>query len=127
MAHSGLSCGRQMIITPATNKPYLTKLLFYCMRYKLRDNQLNGHLKLFSEFHTGSEPFTIDYHTFIWNRVNVKHWELDLVPVQVPPQCIFSLSPGQTLYVSRQTNDYVVIQFYREFYYRVMAYCLTEH
>lgn len=91
------------------------------MHFELQDNKLNGHLRLFDGFDPKTEPLTIDSYTFIWNRGNTKHWELDLLPIIVPTQCIFSLYPGQTLSLYRQTDDFVVIQFNREFY------CVQDH
>ena len=66
-------------------------------------------------------PITVHCYTFIWNRGRPKHWEIDLLPVEIPSHSIFSLSPGQTLSLSGQTDDYIVIQFNREFY------CVQDH
>lgn len=60
-------------------------------------------------------------YTFVWNRGASKHWEIDLIPLEIDPHTIFSLSPGQTLSIPEVTNDYVVIQFNREFY------CVQDH
>jgi AraC-like DNA-binding protein len=60
-------------------------------------------------------------YTFVWNQGNPKRWEIDLVPIEVPSNSIFSLSPGQNISISKPENDYVVIQFNREFY------CVQDH
>lgn len=91
------------------------------MHHELFDRQLNGYFRLFSGFKPEDNPVMLDSYTFIWNRGKIKHWELDLLPIEVPTHCIFSLSPGQALSISRQTDDYIVIQFNREFY------CVQDH
>lgn len=91
------------------------------MYFDLYDKHLNGYLRLFNGFDPHAQPITLDSYTFIWNRGNAKHWELDLLPIEVPTHCIFSLSPGQVLSVSRQNDNYLVIQFNREFY------CVQDH
>lgn len=91
------------------------------MHFELYDKKLNGHLRLFNGFKAKPESLTLDSYTFVWNRSNTKCWELDLLPIEVPTHCIFSLSPGQTLSLNHQTDDYIVIQFNREFY------CVQDH
>lgn len=91
------------------------------MHFELKEKNLNSHLRLSTGFAKPANPLVIDYYTFIWNQGDTKLWEIDLVPHTIGENTIFSLSPGQTLSIPHQTNDYVVIQFNREFY------CVQDH
>jgi len=95
--------------------------VFKVVNNELLDQHLNGYLRLFNRFPQTDKSILLDSYTFIWNQGKTKHWEIDLVPLQITPQSIFSLSPGQTINLSGQVDDYVVIQFNREFY------CVQDH
>lgn len=91
------------------------------MHFELKESQLNGHLRLSEGFSRVSHPITLGCYTFIWNRGEKKYWEIDLIPQFIEPNTIFSLSPGQVLSIPEKTDDYIVIQFNREFY------CVQDH
>ncbi len=91
------------------------------MQFELQDKNLNGYLRLLNSFGSISQTITLDSYTFIWNLGHAKRWELDLLPLEVPANCIFSLSPGQTLALEQQSDDFIMIQFNREFY------CVQDH
>lgn len=91
------------------------------MHYELKDTSLNGHLSVSTGFDKTSSPFVLSCYTFVWNQGNPKQWEIDLIPVELPSNTIFSLSPGQTISTSQFDNDLIVIQFNREFY------CVQDH
>ncbi len=91
------------------------------MHYEIKEPNLKGHFRVFSGFRKSQHPITLDCYTFIWNQGDTKQWEIDLIPLQIPSQTIFSLSPGQTISISKSEEDYVVIQFNREFY------CVQDH
>ncbi|MDZ7646569.1 MAG: hypothetical protein U5K54_04985 [Cytophagales bacterium] len=86
----------------------------------LKEKNLNGHLRLSTGFAKQTNPLVLGCYTFIWLGAT-KLWEIDLVPHTIGENTIFSLSPGQTLSIPNKTNDYVVIQFNREFY------CVQDH
>ncbi|MFZ6010772.1 MAG: helix-turn-helix domain-containing protein [Bacteroidota bacterium] len=90
------------------------------MNYELKDNLLNGHLRLSNGFSKSTKQILTCY-TFIWNRGAAKHWEIDLIPITFDTNTIFSLSPGQTLHIIDPMHDCIVIQFNREFY------CVQDH
>lgn len=90
------------------------------MNYELKDNFLNGHLRVSDGFGPLKTPHLTCY-TFVWNRGSTKHWEIDLIPQTIESHTIFSLSPGQMLHIPDVTQDYIVIQFNREFY------CVQDH
>ena len=91
------------------------------MHFELRENKLNGHFRISTGFTKPADPLQIGCYTFIWNKEKEKHWGIDLLSHQIEPNTIFSLSPGQTLHIPECTNDYVVLQFNREFY------CVQDH
>jgi AraC family transcriptional regulator, transcriptional activator of pobA len=91
------------------------------MYYELKEDALNGQLMVSDSFSKAHQLITLHCYTFIWNRGRPKHWEIDLIPIEIPTHSIFSLSPGQSLSLSNQTDDYIVIQFNREFY------CVQDH
>lgn len=91
------------------------------MHFELREKNLNGHLRVSTGFTKSTTPLILGCYTFIWNRGDAKQWEIDLIPQTIETNTIFSLSPGQTLFIPNKTNDYVVIQFNREFY------CVQDH
>lgn len=103
-------------------KPSRVNFLFVnTMHYEIKEPSLNGHFKLFSGFGGSRRPFTIPCYTFVWNQGGAKQWEIDLIPVEIPPNTIFSLSPGQTLLIDGASEDCIIIQFNREFY------CVQDH
>lgn len=91
------------------------------MHYELKDASLNGHLRVSNGFTKSLKFFALSCYTFIWNRGATKRWKVDLIPLEIPSNSIFSLSPGQTISISEFSDDYVVIQFNREFY------CVQDH
>jgi len=91
------------------------------MNFELKDNTLNGHLRVSSGFTKFINPHLLSCYTFVWNQGAPKQWEIDLIPQKIESHTIFSLSPGQTLSIPQITSDYVVIQFNREFY------CVQDH
>jgi AraC-like DNA-binding protein len=91
------------------------------MHFELKENKLNGHFRVSTGFLKPANPLLIECYTFIWNRENEKQWGIDLMPHLIEANTIFSLSPGQRLHIPEKTNDYVVIQFNREFY------CVQDH
>lgn len=91
------------------------------MHFELKENQLNGHLRLSSGFPNTTLPITLGCYTFIWNRGSKMQWEIDLIPQSIDSNTIFSLSPGQVIFILDKTEDYIVIQFNREFY------CVQDH
>ena len=91
------------------------------MHFELRENKLNGHFRLSTGFIKPADPLQIGCYTFIWNKEKENRWGIDLLSHQIEANTIFSLSPGQTLHIPERTNDYVVLQFNREFY------CVQDH
>lgn len=91
------------------------------MHFELRENKLNGHFSISTGFTKPADPLLIGCYTFIWNKEKEKQWGIDLMSHQIEANTIFSLSPGQTLHIPERTNDYVVVQFNREFY------CVQDH
>ena len=91
------------------------------MHYEIKEPNLKGHFRVFTGFRKPQHSLTMDCYTFIWNQGATKQWEIDLIPIQIPSQSIFSLSPGQTISISKSEEDCVVIQFNREFY------CVQDH
>ncbi len=91
------------------------------MHFELKERNLNGHLRVSTGFTKSTTPLILGCYTFIWNQGEAKQWEIDLIPQIIETNTIFSLSPGQTLLIPIKTNDYVVIQFNREFY------CVQDH
>ncbi len=91
------------------------------MHFELKEKNLNGHLRVSTGFTKSTTPLILGCYTFIWNQGEAKQWEIDLIPQRIDSNTIFSLSPGQTLFIPNKTNDYVVIQFNREFY------CVQDH
>lgn len=91
------------------------------MYLELKDNSLNGHLRVSNGFSKRYHPLVLSCYTFVWNRGTVKQWEIDLIPLDIPSNSIFSLSPGQTLSIPGQSDDFIIIQFNREFY------CVQDH
>jgi hypothetical protein len=91
------------------------------MHFELKDNKLNGHFRMSAGFIKPANPLRVGCYTFIWNKANKKQWGIDLVPHTIAANTIFSLSPGQALHIPEKTNDYVVLQFNREFY------CVQDH
>jgi AraC family transcriptional activator of pobA len=91
------------------------------MHYEIKEPSLNGHFKVFSAFGKSHNPITIQCYTFIWNQGDFKQWGIDLIPVEIPSNTIFSLSPGQTLSMGGGSDDCIIIQFNREFY------CVQDH
>lgn len=91
------------------------------MNYKLIDAVLNGRLCL----QQGSLAFLNDLppngYAFIWNRGLPMIVEVNFIPIELPTHSIFSLSPGQKVFIAGTENDYLVIQFNREFY------CIQDH
>ena len=68
----------------------------YCfitiMHYEIKEPSLNGHFKVFSGFRKSHHPMTIRCYTFIWNQGESKQWEIDLIPLEVPSNTIFSFN-----------------------------------
>ncbi len=91
------------------------------MHFELKEKNLNGHLRVSTGFTKSTTPLILGCYTFIWNQGDAKEWEIDLIPQRIESNTIFSLSPGQTLFIPNKTTDYVVIQFNREFY------CVQDH
>ncbi len=91
------------------------------MHYELKDSSLNGHLRVSNGFNKILRPLSLSCYTFIWNQGTPKQWEIDLIPLEIPSNSIFSLSPGQIISIPKAEDDYVVIQFNREFY------CVQDH
>ncbi len=91
------------------------------MYYEIKENSLNGHLVVSNGFKSSLKFHTLSCYTFVWNKGGVKHWEIDSIPLKIEPNTIFSLSPGQIVGIPKQTFDYLVIQFNREFY------CIQDH
>ena len=91
------------------------------MHYELKDASLNGHLRVSNGFSNSQHPFALSCYTFIWNRGKPKQWDVDMIPLEIPENAIFSLSPGQTISIPEFADDYIVIQFNREFY------CVQDH
>lgn len=93
------------------------------MHYELKDPSLNGHLRVSTGFNKHLRPFAVTCYTFIWNRGMPKRWVVDSIPTEIPSNTIFSLSPGQAIIIpsKEEDEDYIVIQFNREFY------CVQDH
>ncbi|MEX1240354.1 MAG: helix-turn-helix domain-containing protein [Cyclobacteriaceae bacterium] len=91
------------------------------MKYEFNDHSLAGKFVLSKGFGVKRNRIPITQYTFIWNQGSEKEWLVDFIPTRIPPQTIFSLSPGQVLTVDRSGEDYCVIQFNREFY------CVETH
>jgi AraC-like DNA-binding protein len=93
----------------------------HVMQYEFLDASLNGHFRVSTGFQQSNRPFALSCYTFIWNQGLPRQWIVDLIPLEIPPNAIFSISPGQTISIPRDTGNYVVIQFNREFY------CVQDH
>src|SRR5688572_29904295 len=91
------------------------------MHYEFKDTSLNGHLRVSNGFSKPPGLLSINCYTFIWNQGTPKQFEIDLIPLEVPSNSIFSLSPGQIISIPSAEDDYIVIQFNREFY------CVQDH
>lgn len=91
------------------------------MKYEFNDHSLAGKFVLSKGFGVNRNRIPITQYTFIWNQGSEKEWLVDFIPTQIPAQTIFSLSPGQVLTVGASGEDYLVIQFNREFY------CVETH
>ena len=91
------------------------------MNYELKDASLGGHLRLSTGFGKHAHPFTLSCYTFVWNQGAPMRWEVDMIPLVIPSQAIFSLSPRQIISIPQSDDNYIVIQFNREFY------CVQDH
>lgn len=91
------------------------------MKYEFNDHSMAGKLVLSKGFGVKRNRIPITQYTFIWNQGSEKEWLVDFIPTRIPGQTIFSLSPGQVLTVDASGEDYLVIQFNREFY------CVETH
>ena len=91
------------------------------MNYELKDASLEGHLRLFTRFGKHVQPFALSCYTFVWNQGGPMRWEVDMIPLEIPSQAIFSLSPRQIISIPQSDDNYIVIQFNREFY------CVQDH
>ena len=91
------------------------------MNYEFKDASLEGHLRLFTRFGKHVQPFALSCYTFVWNQGAPMRWEVDMIPLVIPSQAIFSLSPRQIISIPQSDDNYIVIQFNREFY------CVQDH
>ena len=91
------------------------------MNYELKDASLGGHLRLSTGFGKHVHPFTLSCYTFVWNQGAPMRWEVDMIPLVIPSQAIFSLSPRQIISIPQSDDNYIVVQFNREFY------CVQDH
>ena len=91
------------------------------MNYELKDASLGGHLRLSTGFGKHVHPFALSCYTFVWNQGAPMRWEVDMIPLVIPSQAIFSLSPRQIISIPQSDDNYIVVQFNREFY------CVQDH
>lgn len=91
------------------------------MNYKLIDAVLNGRLCLQEGSLVTLEELPPNGYAFLWNRGMPITLEVNFIPIEIPANAIFSISPGQKVCIDNPVNDYLVIQFNREFY------CIQDH
>lgn len=91
------------------------------MNFKLIDTVLNGRLCLQKGSLAILDDLPSSAYAFIWNRGFPMTIEVNFIPIQLPTHSIFSVSPGQKVLIPDSENDFLVIQFNREFY------CIQDH
>ncbi len=91
------------------------------MNQELLDTALNGRFRMADRFSRHGVPIILNCYTFVWNQGEQQQWEVDQMPLTLPPNSIFSLSPGQSICIPDEAGEYIIIQFNREFY------CVQDH
>lgn len=91
------------------------------MNYKLVDTALDGRMCLQKGNLALLDDLPPNGYAFIWNRGLPMTVEVNFIPINLPSHSIFSLSPGQKIFITDTENDFLVIQFNREFY------CIQDH
>lgn len=91
------------------------------MNYKLIDTALDGRLCLQQGQIALEHGVATNGFAFIWNRGLPMTVEVNFIPIELPTHSIFSLSPGQKIFIADRENDFLVLQFNREFY------CIRDH